>query len=82
MNWVKGVFFVLGALGLGWWLPLDDASGAGKVADAVAYRIGDKAKWDKGAWRQWAEDRRYREVEAAYQKAWAQDVMAGVVLED
>ena len=82
MNWVRGVLFGLGAFGLGWWLPLGDVSEGDGAAEVVACCIRDEAKLDEGAWRQWAEDRRHQAVEAAYQKAWAQDVMAGVVLAD
>lgn len=81
MSWFRVILFGLCAFGLGWWLPIGDADAMGSEVVVTEQRIENETGWDEVAWRQWMEDRRYREVEAAYRKEWARDVMAGVVLE-
>ncbi len=81
MSWVRVILFGLCAFGLGWWLPLGDVGETGSETVVTERRIADGASWDEGAWRQWQEDMRHKEIEAAYEREWARDVMAGVVLE-
>ena len=81
MNWVRVILFGLCAFGLGWCLPLGDVGDGDGAAEGVACCIRDEAKLDEGAWRQWQEDMRHKEIVAAYEREWARDAMAGVVLE-
>lgn len=81
MNWVRVILFGLCTFGLGWCLPLGDVGETDSETVVTERRIADGASWDEGAWRQWQEDMRHKEIVAAYEREWARDAMAGVVLE-
>ena len=81
MKWFRVILFGLCAFGLGWWLPIGEADAVGSEVVVTEQRIGVEIMQDEKAWWQQQWDRQHKEVEAAYQKAWERDVMAGVVLE-